>query len=291
MRSLLAKVTKDDVFTEPFPHIIIKDPLDEDLCKQLFEEFPTLDQVTEGKKYASNERFSYSAAKVLKDTRISPLWREFVATHVSQSFLTEFIELFKDEIRQVYPDFEKEFGKLETLTAGTRKKDSFETVDVLLDGQICVNTPVGEKPSSVRGPHVDSTNKLFAGLYYLRDPKDTSTGGDLEIYKFKTKDYQFEGQFISDEYVETIKTVKYERNVLVLFVNSIDSLHGVTVRETTDCPRYFFNLLGEVKKNLFSFTPEENKHKQQVREKQFKIPIPASLKALKRKLSVRVTKR
>ncbi|MEC4983557.1 MAG: 2OG-Fe(II) oxygenase [Oscillatoria sp. PMC 1068.18] len=290
MQSLLSKVTKNDVFTKPFPHIIIKDPLDEDLCRQLFEEFPSLSQVTEGKQYASNERFSYSAAKVLQDPGISPLWKEFVATHVSQGFLREFIELFKEEIRQIYPDFEQEFGDLETLTAGIRKKDSFKTVDVLLDGQICVNTPVTEKPSSVRGPHVDNPNKLFAGLYYLRDPKDTSSGGDLEIYKFKRKNYQFEGQFISDEYVKIVKTVKYDRNVLVLFVNSIDSLHGVTVRETTDSPRYFFNLLGEVRKNLFSFTPEAEKPGQQGREKQFKIPIPASLKVLKRKLSGRISR-
>jgi len=57
----------------------------------------------------------------------------------------------------------------------------------------------------------------------MRDPQDTSTGRDLELYKFKKgKPYGFKHE-IPDEYVNCVKTIKYERNVFILFVNSIHS--------------------------------------------------------------------
>jgi hypothetical protein len=72
------------------------------------------------------------------------------------------------------------------------------------------------------------------------------------MYKFKKgTPYGFRKCEIADKYVEHIKTIKYERNVLVLFPNSIYSLHGVTVRSLTSSPRYFVNLVGEVRKPLF----------------------------------------
>lgn len=193
MKSLLSRVQKIDVSSEPFPHIIITDPLEDEISLQLLSEYPDVKTIAKEETYSSNKRFSYSASEVFSNENISPLWKNFVQVHTSNVFLNEVVSLFEDHVRLMYPSFEEEIGALKTLTSGVRKIDNFPDVNVLLDAQICVNTPVAGTPSSVRTAHVDKPNKLFAGLYYLRSPEDTSTGGDLEIYKLKDKPNHFRG--------------------------------------------------------------------------------------------------
>lgn len=288
MKSLLSRVKKSDIETDPFPHIVITDPIEDDLCLRLISEFPTVDTITEGKVFGSNQRFSYPAHKALSNDHVSPLWKEFIKTNTSKSFLNQFTSLFDEHIRSLYPSFEKKIGALEGLQPGIMGIDTFSTADVLLIPDICINTPVFGVPSTVRRPHVDLPNKLFVGLYYLRGPDDTSTGGNLEIYKFKNnrnQPYGFEEQFIDDQYVELVKTVKYERNVLVLFPNSIQALHGVTIRATTNSQRNFFFIAGEVNQSLFNLSSYQ-KSKLKVLKKKLKHvirPLLVKLRAYKTK--------
>jgi hypothetical protein len=257
MRTLLSKVQASDVIAEPFPHIVVKDALDEKLCAKLTAEYPSIDTLKQSKDNiptttSSNVRFHYIAEDTFNDDQISSTWKDFIQLHSSNLFFQQFIELFKDHILQSYPNFERDYGSFDSLTSGIRKIDSFENADVLLDTLICVNTPVTTRPTSVRAAHIDFADKLFAGLFYLRDPQDDSTGGDLELYKFKNgKPHGFRSHALQDYAVEVCKTIKYERNVFVLFLNSIYAVHGVTVRSLTEHPRYFVNLVGEVKKPLF----------------------------------------
>jgi hypothetical protein len=260
MKTILAKVKKSDVITDPFPHIIVKDALDPEVYSKLVSEFPSLTTLnqgveTQGNLHHSNMRLQYSANESLSDPQISPFWKEFIRLNTSSSFLSEFLHIFEEHILQCYPNFEQEYGSFEALSSGIRGIDTFERADVLLDAIITVNTPVFTEPSSVRGAHVDKPDKLFSGLFYMRDPQDTSTGGDLELYKFKKgKPYGFSGFKIADhKYVECVKTIKYEQNVLVLFLNLV-AVHGVTVRSLTDYPRYLVNFVGEVKKPLFDIS-------------------------------------
>lgn len=260
MKSMLATVKPSDVISEPFPHIVIKDALDEEVYLKLKSEWAELEILRQGEDnkgtdLSSNKRLHYLAKESLSDERITPFWQEFIALHTSDAFFQEFLYIFKEHILQLYPDFERDYGSFQTLRSGVRKVDTFESVDVLLDALICINTPVITKPNAVRGAHIDLPDKLFAGLFYMRDPEDTSTGGNLEIYKFKNgKPYGFRSSAIADSYIEHVKTIKYDRNVLVLFLNSVYSLHGVSVRSLTKHSRYFVNLVGEVKKPLFDPT-------------------------------------
>lgn len=260
MNSLLAKVTKSDVIHEPFPHIVVKDALDNDMFENLTATLPTLEKMGIGasninkKASSSNVRFNYLAKEILNDVEMSDVWHNFIGLHTSQTFLQHFFEVFQDYILDLYPDFERKYGAFSTLKAGLRKADAFANADVLIDTMISANTPVTTTPSSIRRGHIDLPDKLFAGLFYMRHPQDTSTGGDLEIYRFKKgKPYGFNNCEIKDKYIEHVKTIKYERNVLVLFLNSISSLHGVTVRSLTTYPRYFVNIVGEVKQPLFNY--------------------------------------
>ncbi|PIG93907.1 2OG-Fe(II) oxygenase [Gloeocapsopsis sp. IPPAS B-1203] len=257
MRTLLSKVQASDVIAEPFPHIVVKDALDEDLCAKLMAEYPSIDTLKQSKDNvptttSSNVRFHYIAEDTFNDEQISPLWKDFIQLHSSNLFFQQFIEIFKDHILQLYPNFEQDYGSFDSLTSGVRKIDTFDNADVLLDALICVNTPVTIRPTSVRSAHIDFADKLFAGLFYLRDPKDDSTGGNLQLYKFKNGKIQgFRSNALTGYAVEACKAIKYERNVLVLFLNSIYAVHGVTIRSLTEHPRYFVNLVGEVKKPLF----------------------------------------
>jgi hypothetical protein len=250
--SLVARVRKSDVLEDPFPHIVLRDALDSDLCDQLIVEFPSLEVISEGRHYKSNQRLNYRARRAAGDPDLSPLWRDMVATHVSQHYLDELLELFGESIRRIFPSFEQQIGAAESLRAGVRYVDTFETADVLLEAQPAVNTPVTATPSSVRAGHLDNPNKLIVGLYYLRHPEDDSVGGDLELYRYTTRRPVFEGHEISHTQIQPVKTIPYERNVLILFLNSPGSLHGVTVRQPTPATRLFFNLGAEVRTDLFA---------------------------------------
>ena len=110
---------------------------------------------------------------------------------------------------------------------------------------------------SVKTIHVDSEHKLFSGLLYLRRPEDDSTGGDLDVLRFRPDltsaqwRKRFNGMFIDDALVERVCRVPYARNTLVMFVNSPNALHGVTVRQPTPHLRLFMNLVGESRAKLF----------------------------------------
>ncbi len=69
--SLLSGAKQVDVIDKPFPHVVIRNVLDEALCSRLMAEFPPVDLVAEGAAQGSNRRFSYAARKAIADVRIS----------------------------------------------------------------------------------------------------------------------------------------------------------------------------------------------------------------------------
>ncbi|MCZ6872882.1 MAG: hypothetical protein O7G88_05040 [bacterium] len=250
--SLLSGVHKADVMARPFPHMVIRNVLDEALCARLVAEFPPVDVVAQGAARGSNRRFSYAASKALADERISDAWKQMLRQHISQAFLDELCHVFGEHILDLYPHFEHKNGHIDALRAGVRGVNDFHEADVLLDALICVNTPVTERPTSVRGPHVDRRDKLFTGLFYLRSDQDDSQGGDLHLFRVRDRDnIRFRGRFTTDASVESVFTVSYEQNTLVLFLNSWASIHGVTVRLPTPHARSFLVLVGVLREPLF----------------------------------------
>ncbi len=255
--SLLQNVTAKQVSTTPFPYVVIKNALPQALCDELIRTYPGYDLMGVDTA-ANNKRWDYSARQVAGDDRVAGLWRDFVAYHSSQEFLDEIMSLFGDAIHALYPHQFPSRVSLRALRAGVREVHDFDECDILMDAQISGNTPVQEA-SSVRGTHVDAGSKLYSALYYLRDENDDSRGGDLTISRFKPhlsrvrdKLRCFEGVYVNDAYIDVIETVPYANNTLVLFINSIDSLHGVTVREPTERSRRFLNMVGTLPVELYS---------------------------------------
>jgi len=253
--SLLADPPRGALVSEPFPHLVLPDALPEDLCACLMAEFPPTEWIAGRHEAGDNRRWSWPAARTLSDARLSPAWRELIRFHTSPAFLAQVVRAFREPLRRLYPRLEAELGPGETWRAGVRGRDDFEAADVLLDAQICINTPVAA-PTSVRGFHVDRPDKLFAGLYYLRAPDDRSCGGDLQIARFRAA-RRFREYEIDERDVEVVRTVPYARNVLVMFLNGRDAVHGVTPRAVGPQPRRFVNLVGALRRPLFDLGPDQ----------------------------------
>ena len=131
-----------------------------------------------------------------------------------------------------------------------------------MDAMISGNTPVTEA-SSVRSSHLDAGDKLFSGLFYMRPKSYESVGGDLTISRYNRdlagkveRHTKFKGAYIEDDNLEVVRTVAYDKNLAVLFINSLESVHGVTVRQPSPHSRLFVNLVGEIDPPLYNL--EEN---------------------------------
>lgn len=214
-----------------------------ELAQTLTADFP-LDLFS---SVGNNKRLDISSANIKKYKSISKEWSDFILHHSSEKFFFEFIDLFQDHL--------KDASSFKNLLIGRRNEDTFNDHDFLLDAQISINTPVSRK-SSVRKVHVDSENKIFSGLFYLRLPHDDSLGGDLNLYSWKSnyseeKKLKFYREGVDEKHLELHKTITYKNNLAVLFLNSIDALHGVTPKEITSSPRTFVNLVAESPNELY----------------------------------------
>jgi hypothetical protein len=251
--SVLRNATPARVVTDPYPFIVVDDALPDALCDALIAQYPALD-ILGVDPQQNNSRWSVPAHDVAQNGAITQLWRDFVAYHASRAFYDEVIDLFGEHIVRMYPHVFPNVAALRSLRIGIRDDDAES--DLWLDAQISGNTTVRDA-SSVKSIHIDSEHKLFTGLLYLRGPNDDSTGGDLDVLRFR-KDLtsaqwrrRYDGMFIDDEYVEPVMRVPYARNTLFLFVNGTNSLHGVTVRQPTEHLRLFLNIVGETRVKLF----------------------------------------
>ena len=246
---LLADVKQSDIVTEPYAHYTQADVVPASLYQELAAEFPTLATiVNERSDIGSNEAVRMTVKQVVGDRRISPLWREFFEYHTSSDYWRDVTRLFAQHFRREFPDLEERVGRAYEDWRVVPRGYAGEA-DVRLDCQFVMNTPVKRK-SSVKTAHVDLCDKIFSALYYMRDPRDLSQGGDLDIY-----DWRREPRFVKhralNRDVEVVKTVPYRANSYLCFVNSPQAVHGVSPRDTTDVPRRYINFIAELPVKAF----------------------------------------
>jgi hypothetical protein len=254
--SVLQRATAADLQLDPYPHIVIPNALPDDLYAELEASFPSPQSIGI-KTDLNNDRWNYSSRKIRRNTNLPQVWRDFIAYHSSEAFFRDIVEIFHEAIYDLYPERFPNRASLERLRVGVRKHDTFANKDLLTDAMISGNTPVTEA-SSTRTSHVDSGDKLYSGLFYMRPKTYESVGGDLTISRYKRelagkpeRHQKIKGAYIEDANLDVVRTVTYDKNVVVLFINSLDSVHGVTVRQPTPHSRLFVNLVGEIDPPLY----------------------------------------
>lgn len=249
----LSRYSADDFDLQPFPHLLIEPALPWDQYEQLEQAFPALDIVMEGRTPTNNTAYLLSAIRV--PPVVAPFMRSFIAALAGELSMSAFLRLVAPHIGRAFPDFESRLGT-PIDRAKLALRQSGAECDIRVDVQIGVNSPV-TKVSRVRGVHVDNPLKLFNALLYMRPQHDTSTGGDLVLYRFVGRRRFHHGVFVEDAWVEPVTTIPYRRNCLVLMVNTPTSLHGVSARAITSVPRRYINILAEASVPVFDLSADQ----------------------------------
>jgi hypothetical protein len=253
--NLLERVSESDVIAEPFPHIIIRRPIADAIADRLIADWPDEHVIRRGRMRRSNRRLDYDAREIFADTRIAESWRGFIAEQSSPAFLRHVARIFSSWLPKEHPELVRRFGAdLDGIRAGVRYVDDYSQRDLLIDARLSINTPVRMWPTSVRPAHLDLPTKLFVGLYYLRPDDDRdSRGGDLTVCRLRPGERPRFSRFeVDDRCVENVTVIPYEKNVLMLFLNTPRSIHAVTPRFPTPHTRRFVNIIGEVAQPLFN---------------------------------------
>lgn len=265
MKTVLEKVSAADVQLDPFPHIVIDDAFDEVQYLQMERKYPSHQVLIQnnarypGNDPGNNKRFGLMGIDILQDSRLDPIWSDFVRSHTDRKFFLQVLDVFEQHFLDINPDLKDWFGPLRQVKPGLRYVNTFDDAPILLDATIVINSPVVKEQTTVRRPHVDRLCKLYSGLCYLRDPADESSGGELLLYRFKSHPpCGFdEKREITEEHIECAKRIPYRRNTLVMFPHSINALHGVSVRSLTDFPRRLLTFSCDTYRNLYDISPHQ----------------------------------
>ena len=241
---LLSDVGPEDISTEPYAHYTCANAVPAVLYRELAEGFPSLALIVNGRSdIGSNEAVRMTVKQVLSDRRISPLWREFFDYHTSGTYWRDVTRLFASHFRREFPGLEERVGRAYEDWRVVPRGYAGEA-DVRLDCQFVMNTPVTRK-SSVKTAHIDLCDKIFSALFYMRDQRDQSAGGDLDIYDWRRAPRFIKHRALTRD-VSLVKTVPYRANSYLCFVNSEQAVHGVSPRDETDVPRRYINFIAEL---------------------------------------------
>lgn len=247
MYSIFQRLSPGDIVAEPFPHIVVGEALPGELFAALQAAYPSLQTVSGRRRFENNLAYQRSARDVVDGAAYPQIWREFFAFHTSAAFHAELARVWADTIRREYPKLEARFGRpVEQADVAMRDPRQSDPArhDLVYDCQFVVNSPVRAE-SSVRPPHVDSTQTLVAALLYFRTPGDDSRGGELEMFTPTERLVYDQKRQVPAGSLRRFKTVPYAANTLVSWINSPRSLHGVSPRSVTPFTRQYVNVIAE----------------------------------------------
>lgn len=248
--SILSGLTAEDVTEAPYAHIVRTDRLDTALFAELSATMP---RPAFGPDVPQNFLAQLDPFDPSIDAVLKPVWREFAAYHASPAFWSDVVRVFGPAMRRTHPGIEQRIGHpLEAARAAGATGPDAGASDVRMGFQLSYNTPV-LKPSSVRGPHIDKTRRMLSALLYMPEPGDED-GGELVIYRWKSQRRFAWVNADPDDLVEVAR-VAYAPNTLVMFVNSVDSVHGVTARRPTGRVRRYVNLFADLATEFVDLSP------------------------------------
>lgn len=235
--NILQNVDASMIEMEPFPHVVIDNALPQDVYDRLSASYPDPEGMPEKYKSMNNQRYNLLSrwgATELPFEQASDDWRRFIEENESTAFVERAFSLFPDYLAEHGAERAIDLSKFGPDLPGKIKTDPLVTFDEVKPRvTVAVNTPATAL-KSVRGAHTDNARKAYVGLLYFRLPEDESTGGDLEIFRWKDGAARQPWAVAADPAaVECIKTIEYRPNRLVLFLTTDNALHGVSPRSVT----------------------------------------------------------
>jgi hypothetical protein len=252
--SLLSNITPDRVIAEPFPHVVVENALEPELCRRLIREFPPAESFTRGKSYRSNHKIYRRGVELLRDWSLSGAWREIVAEHLEPPLWHDLVRLFRPHLLREYPDFERRFGLMDSLRVGSWGCHDFTAHDLLLDSKLLIHTPVVGAAAVERNPHFKRFSSLFLGYLYLRPDADDSAGGDHAFYSLRPgADLVLDKRQTLDPAVVSLeKLIPYRQNTFVCFMNTPRSIQNNTPRSAAALPMMGHHFTAYVPDYLFT---------------------------------------
>ena len=249
--SVLQNFKPENLKTNPFPYIYIPEVLPWDLYERLEAEYPE-QHCTKGETHGFGT-MRYMQHEFDYENVVTPLWRDFAAYHTSKEYKDELIRAFRVPMTDLYPKgrfAEDLYTKYIRSDVSPRRAPVGSTVRMEL--QFVMNA-IDHK--HIRTPHVDQSKELFACLFYFKKPEDKGEDGGLNIYR-NTAGKQWRrvtGREAVPEDIKAVDHIPYKRNTMVCFLNSVDSLHGVTPRNNPSHIRRYVNIDGHIVETLFAF--------------------------------------
>jgi hypothetical protein len=241
--TVFAKARAEDIRDAPFPHLVLEDALDPSVYDRLARTRPSYP----GDPSVGNRRLAIPAWMLMALDLYDPVWRALARTHTDRRITDRVAELFADR----WPAHLRGVVRRGTRF-GVMGRDGYDRADVLTDARLEVISPVRGEPGTHRGGHVDTPNRLFSALFYLRAPDDDSTGGGLELFRYRgVPPDPVDAYELPPDSIERAATVPYRANTLVVFPNGPFSVHGAEPRGVTPHDRAYVFITAEVENDLF----------------------------------------
>jgi len=225
---MFSKIEPDDFQLNPFPHIIKDGFMDDHYFSEAMLEIKSIE-------LAERRTWTGSKNKVLVPTECFPELENYpIVKKIMEHFNSD---LFYEPLIN---EWSKYFPSRFTLNSNfnINKISDLKTTRLLLDA-------AGDHVP-LRDPHIDTPRSLIVWQFYFRLPNDSSTGGELTIYSYKKgfRGYKIntliDVRYLSDRDIELEKTIPFKSNTLFIFLNGIDSAHGVTNRRNAEVSRIRF---------------------------------------------------
>ena len=270
--SILQNAEREDVHMKPFPHLVIREALPQDIYGRVDSNFPPsavfqqlnrFRTVSSGKQTFGKENFRYDILpQEIRDFLPEP-YPSILEYHSSCAFFLEVLDLFEEGIRRFRPEFYRSLNKKSLCSEWSEERNNTSSKDdLLITMRVGINSP-SKVVSSNKGPHIDRMSEIFGSLLYVRNGSDKTVGGDFHIHSCKERCAKICNILRNTKQLESpllkmVKTIKYEANTLVFFINSPLSVHSVGLRHPGEFNRQFLSIYGDVMKISKKYVHDES---------------------------------
>lgn len=250
---VLDKARASDIRLEPFPHLVIEGALPRNYYERLQASKPDFGLRASAESQPANQRIPFFGQFLRENPTVDPLWHDFVDRHTGRDFFVQALGLFRPLFADHHPHLESWLEANPVPRLGLLNRDGFDAADVVTDCRAEFMTPVRGAPAAHRRGHVDTANRLYSGLLYMREPDDdTEPPGDLNLFAWASgTPGRVDRHEIPDEELRLATTVPYRANTFVLFPNAPYALHGAADRGAGGALRSYVFITAEVETSLF----------------------------------------